>query len=82
MKDIIKALLDDYVRKTLVSFTDSDMSKYLLKKKHPCSIEKIQEYIKSSPNIFMDLYGNFISRAGLFTSKYFSFAPTKMDFLS
>lgn len=79
MKDIIKALLDDYVRKTLVSFTDSDMSKYLLKKKHPCSIEKIQEYIKSSPNIFMDLYGNFISRAGLFTSKYFSFAPTKME---
>lgn len=79
MKDTLRALLDEYIRKTLVSFTEADISKYLLKKKHPCSIEKIREFLTNNPNVFVDVYGNFFSRAGLFTSKYFSFVPTKSE---
>lgn len=79
MKDTIRVLLDDYLRKTLVSFTESDVSKYLLKKKHPCSADKILEFLRNSPNVYVDVDGNFCSRAGLFTSKYFSFVPTKAE---
>ncbi len=79
MKESIKVLLDEYIRKTLVSFTETDISKYLLKKKHPCSIEKIRDFLTNSSNVFVDVYGNLFSRAGLFTSKYFSFAPTKTE---
>ncbi len=79
MKDTIRVLLDEFVRKTLVPFTESDVSKYLLKKKHPCSSDKIREYLQSSSNVFVDMYGNFFSRAGIFSSRYFSFVPTKTE---
>lgn len=79
MKDTIRVLLDEYVRKTLVPFTESDVSKYLLKKKHPCTVEKIREYLQNSSNVFVDMYGKFFSRAGIFSSRYFSFVPTKTE---
>ena len=79
MKDTIRDLLDEFVRKTLVPFTESDVSKYLLKKKHPCNSGKILEYLQNSPNVFVDMYGKFFSRAGIFSSRYFSFVPTKTE---
>ncbi len=50
-----------------------------MKKKHPCSAEKILEFLRNSPNVYVDTEGKFCSRAGLFTSRYFSFVPTKME---
>ncbi len=79
MKKDILTLLEEYVRKTLVPFTESDVSKYLLRKRHPCSSEKIREFLQTSPNVFVDGFGRFFSRAGIFTSRYFSFVPTKTE---
>ena len=79
MKETIRVLLDEFVRKTLVPFTEADVSKYLLKKKHPCSSDKIREYLQSSSNVFVDMYGKYFSRAGIFSERYFSFVPTKTE---
>ena len=73
------ALLDNYFSSQLGMFKVEDLCKYLRGKGVRVSKTQVLDLLNNSNNVFALVDDMYITRAGVFTARYFSFKPTKEE---
>jgi len=75
----ISSLITDYLKKQFDSFTVKDMYNHLRKMGAKVTKQQIADLLYSSDFVFPLINQEFITRAGVFTGRWFSFAPSKEE---
>ncbi len=71
--------ITEYIKTQNSVFYLEDLQKYLRKKGCRASKDDLKECLYSFDSVFPLVNGGFISRAAVFTNKYFSFQPSKEE---
>src|SRR5574344_3162362 len=79
MKVQFETLINSFLRTYRNIFTEKDFERMLVKAGIRISNEECAEYLESSSCVFALKGGLYITRAGAFTEKYFSFRPSRFE---
>lgn len=79
MQMLPEQLVNLYVRKCLSLFSARDFEKTMKKMGVRASAEEYEFFLDTHPSIFALTNGMYITRAGIFTDKFFSIKPTKKE---
>lgn len=79
MKVQAETLINRFLRTYRAIFSDKDFARMLVKMGIRASRDECQEYLDTSSCVFALKGGLYITRAGAFTDKYFSFKPTRRE---
>ncbi|MCK9169285.1 MAG: hypothetical protein M0P01_02605 [Treponema sp.] len=80
MKVQAEVFINRFLRTYRNVFSDKDFSRMLVKMGIRVSHEECEEYLNTSSSIFALKSGLYVTRAGAFTNKYFSFKPSRKEF--
>lgn len=79
MKVQAETLINRFLRTYRNIFSDKDFSRMLVKMGIRASRDECEEYLDTNSCVFALKGGLYITRAGAFTNKYFSFKPTRKE---
>jgi hypothetical protein len=79
MKVQFETLINSFLRTYRNIFTEKDFERMLVKAGIRISNEECAEYLESSSCVFALKGGLYITRAGAFTDRYFSFRPSRFE---
>ena len=72
-------LIDKFLRYNLNYFSAKDFVEIVSEHGMKIHVDEAMDFLQESPYVFELSNGLFLTRAGLFSDKYFSFKPSKLE---